>query len=110
MTRFLTAAALALLMATPAFAQSTESTPPYGSAGSSQGQPGQGASNAPLNCTPNDTRPECQTAQLPGTQQQQQQQPGSSSGGMNTEQTPSQSQGMGGGAAGGNGATGGGGQ
>lgn len=84
MLRILTAAALAAFVATPALAQSSSdqgtSSPPsssqqlqreYGTPSTPGMEPG--ASTAiPTDCIPNDTRPACQTAQMPG------QRPGSS--------------------------------
>lgn len=86
MIRLLTAAAVTILLATPVMAQSVSpsertdpslqnqgtatspSAPPSGSITPSPGLSGQ----APADCLPNDPRPACQTAQLPG------QEPGSS--------------------------------
>lgn len=77
MIRLLTAAAFAVLLASPVMAQSVSpgdrpdpalqnqgSTTSPGSSSSSQipGLSGQ----MPADCTPNDPRPACQTAQLPG--------------------------------------------
>jgi hypothetical protein len=97
MKRLLSAAAVAALVAfpafaSPAFAQSASGTGGSGGTsgyGSSPGSGGTGiqqqmqqapgtSSNIPADCTANDSRPECQTAQLPGNMGSQQQQPGSS--------------------------------
>ncbi|HLO77283.1 MAG TPA: hypothetical protein VK196_12585 [Magnetospirillum sp.] len=85
MIRLLSAAALAVLLAAPAMAQSVSpserSDPSLQNQGSSSvpGSSGQTQTNpnlsgqTPIDCLPNDPRPACQTAQLPG------QEPGSSS-------------------------------
>ena len=84
MKRLLTAAAVAVLLASPAMAQSTSpsersdstvqgsgSTTSPGSSSSGSMSPGSPGSTglsgqAPADCLPNDPRPACQTAQLPG--------------------------------------------
>ncbi|MCR6628728.1 MAG: hypothetical protein NVV74_00950 [Magnetospirillum sp.] len=100
MIRLLTAAALAALLTTPVMAQSvspSRSGSPSGStmqnqgtttpgspspgAGSPSGSPGL-SGQTPIDCLPNDPRPACQTAQLPG------QEPGSSSGSATSPSTP----------------------
>lgn len=78
MIRLLTAAAMVALFATPVLAQSGPSpgggldqTPMQSSpgAGGSIDEPTPGAqTQVPSDCTPNDPRPECQTAQLPSDQ------------------------------------------
>lgn len=78
MIRLFTAAAMVALVATPVLAQSGSSpgggldqTPMQSSpeAGGSIYQPTPGAqTQVPSDCTPNDPRPECQTAQLPSDQ------------------------------------------
>lgn len=78
MIRLVTAAAMVALFATPVLAQSGPSpgggldqTPMQSSpeAGGSIYQPAPGAqTQVPSDCTPNDPRPECQTAQLPSDQ------------------------------------------
>lgn len=88
MIRLLTAAAVAVLLATPVMAQSVSpserpdpslqnqappSSPGSSPSGSMSTSPGL-SNQAPADCLPNDPRPACQTAQLPG------QEPGSSSG------------------------------
>ncbi|MGE5515141.1 MAG: hypothetical protein ACM31D_04900 [Bacteroidota bacterium] len=80
MIRLLTAAAVAVLLATPVMAQSvspsersdpsmqnqgTSSSPGSSSSGSMSTSPGL-SNQAPADCLPNDPRPACQTAQLPG--------------------------------------------
>lgn len=77
MVRVLTAVALAALLASPALAQNV--APPADPArpdqqmqqpaypgGSSQMERAPQSGQAPSDCLPNDIRPECQTAQLPG--------------------------------------------
>lgn len=97
MIRLLTAAAAAVLLATPVMAQSvspserqdpslqnqgTTTSPGSSSSGSGSMSSSPGLSNqAPADCLPNDPRPACQTAQLPG------QDTGTSSG---TTQTPAE--------------------
>ena len=67
MTRLLTAAALAVLLASPAFAQSAGGSQPYDSQSGAGPEARPGTSgNIPTDCGPNDARPECQTAQIPG--------------------------------------------
>lgn len=78
MIRLLSAAAMVALLASPVLAQTS---PPSGSSSEpSQMQSSPGTSGSPtlgipgaqtqipLDCTPNDPRPECQTAQLPSEQ------------------------------------------
>lgn len=101
MIRLLTAAAVAVLLSTPVMAQNVSPSDRYDPSVQNQGQgtygsPGssssgsmstnQGLSNqAPADCLPNDPRPACQTAQLPG------QEPGTSNApsGWSTERQPS---------------------
>ena len=67
MTRLLTAAALAVLLASPALAQSAGGSPSYDSQSGALPEARPGTSgNVPTDCGPNDARPECQTAQIPG--------------------------------------------
>lgn len=80
MIRLLTAAAVAVLLSTPVMAQNvspsdrydpsvqnqgTTTSPGSSSSGSMSSSPNLG-SQAPADCLPNDPRPACQTAQLPG--------------------------------------------
>ena len=85
MIRILTAAAVAALLAGPAMAQSAGSD--TGSPSTQQRSLDQGSGSSlstppsaavPTDCTPNDVRPECQTAQLPGQTTLPPQSPGSS--------------------------------
>lgn len=99
MIRLLTAAAVAVLLATPVMAQNVSpserqdpsmqnqgtttspgTSPGSSSSGSMSTSPGL-SNQAPADCLPNDPRPACQTAQLPG------QDPSTSSG---TTQTPAE--------------------
>lgn len=91
MIRLLTAAAMAALLASPALAQNSsppsspgeqpsqlqeQGTTGSGSLGSGSGSTGMESPPAaqsgqvPVDCLPNDARPECQTAQMPSDQSQ----------------------------------------
>lgn len=73
MIRILTAAAMAALLASPALAQSSSSPSEQPSQLQEQDTTGSGRlesspgaqSQVPIDCLPNDVRPECQTAQMP---------------------------------------------
>jgi hypothetical protein len=101
MSKVLFAAAIAALLAAPAFAQNAPSSTMGGGQSTQQlpdqqnipGQPGQGTfnrgvGNIPTDCLPSDTRPECQTAQLPGSQQNPAQSPSGGNYGSAPDQHP----------------------
>ncbi|WP_173980219.1 hypothetical protein [Magnetospirillum sp. UT-4] len=100
--RLFAATAMAVLLATPVLAQtappSSPGAPPAelrepGAPGTSEYPPGAFSPGAqsgqmPADCTPNDPRPECQTAELPGES-------GSSQPGSGSSLTPDQQPGSG---------------
>lgn len=102
MIRLLTAAAVAVLLSTPVMAQNVSPSERYDPSVQNQGtttSPGssssdsmsnQGLSNqAPADCLPNDPRPACQTAQLPGQDDQRSGSSGSSGWQMEREKSGS---------------------